>query len=304
MSETPNIQWFPGHMAKTRRLMKESMPLVDLVVELLDARIPRASANPELRSLIGQKPRMVLLNKADSANEAVTKEWCDFYRSRGIHVLAADCRSGKGLNSFEATARAALTDLLERRAQKGMQGAPVRMMIVGIPNVGKSSLINRLAKTKRAKVEDRPGVTRGRQWVTLSAGMDLLDMPGVLWPKFSDQRTAEHLAFVGSVKDDVLDREGLAARLCEVLAASYPHMLCARYKLDESLLAQGDGFFLLEEIGRRRGMLMPGSVVDLQRAAIMVLDEFRGGAVGRISLEKPAGKAAGTPFEKPREGKA
>lgn len=286
MQNAPSIQWFPGHMAKTRRMIKDNLRLCDIVVELLDARIPRASANPEMDALLGKKPRIVLLNKADSADPAVTDAWRESFRRRGIRALPADCRSGKGLNAFEGAVRETLSDLLERRQLKGMQGSPIRMMIVGIPNVGKSSLINRLARSKRTKVEDRPGVTRGKQWVTLQNGMELLDMPGVLWPKFEDQEVAEHLAFVGSVKDDVLDIEGLAMRLCEVLASLYPQKLAERYKLDPQEL-EYDGYDLLEAIGRRRGMLRPGGVVHTERAAIMLLDEFRGGILGPMSLECP-----------------
>ena len=221
MAETLSVQWFPGHMAKTRRMMAANLKLVDLVVELTDARIPMSSRNPEVDRIVGKKPRIVLLNKSDSADDAVTQKWLNWYRSRGIVALATDCRSGKGLKAFTAAAKEVLADKLAQWEQKGMGGRPIRMMIVGIPNVGKSSLINRLAGSKRAKVEDRPGVTRGKQWVTLDSGMELLDMPGVLWPKFEDKEAGERLAFVGSVKDDILDVEYLAMRLLEVLREPY-----------------------------------------------------------------------------------
>ncbi len=286
-SQIPSIQWFPGHMAKTRRLMKDSLRLVDVVVELIDARIPRASRNPELHAIIGNKPHLVLLNKADSADERVTAEWCAYFKNKGIVAIPTDCRSGKGLSQFTGAVEETLRELTERRRKKGMQGSPIRMMIVGIPNVGKSSLINRLCGTRRAKVEDRPGVTRGKQWVSLQNGMELLDMPGVLWPKFEDQAVAEHLAFVGSIKDDVLDIELLAVRLLELLARDYPQQLCERYKLEPGSLEGADGYTLLEAVGRKRGMLMPGGVVNTERAAIMLLDEFRGGVMGKVSLERP-----------------
>lgn len=284
MSEAPSIQWFPGHMAKTRRMIGDSLRLVDLVVELLDARIPRASTNPEWGRILGKKPRLVLLGKADAADAAVTALWCKAFAAKGVEALWADCRSGRGLDKFTPAVERALHDVIARRREKGMTGAGIRLMVVGIPNVGKSSLINRLAGGKRAKVEDRPGVTRGRQWVTLENGMELLDMPGVLWPKFQDSTVAEHLAFVGSVKDDVLDTEALAGRLLEELARNYPGRLCERYKLEN---ADGEGYELLERIGRGRGMLLPGGVVNTERAAAAVLDEFRAGTMGRISLERP-----------------
>lgn len=287
MGANPTIQWFPGHMAKTRRLMKESLRLVDLVVEVLDARIPYASANPELHTIIGDKPRLVLLNKADSACDAVTDRWCAYFQKKGIRAIAADCKNGRGLSQFNAVVNEALRELLERRKKKGMVGASVRLMIVGIPNVGKSSLINRLAGGRRAKVEDRPGVTRGRQWVTLQSGMELLDMPGVLWPKFQDQTVAENLAFTGSVKDDVLDTEELAMRLCEVLYEREPEALCGRYKLDKSEIEGSDGYDMLGAIAKKRGMLLPGGNVNRERAAAILLDEFRAGMIGKISLEAP-----------------
>lgn len=285
--EQVDIQWFPGHMAKTRRLMKENLPLVDVVVEITDSRVPFSSRNPEMKSLVGGKPRVVVLNKCDMADEAITQEWIEYYKSNGIRALATDCRSGRGLNKLAPLVREVLKAELEKRAKKGMEGKPIRMMIVGIPNVGKSSFINRIAGGKRAKVEDRPGVTRGKQWVTLDKGIDMLDMPGVLWPKFEDKTVGEHLAFTGAVKDDILDIETLAARLADVLNHEAHKQLCERYKLTDEETFEIEPFALLELIGAKRGMKISGGEIDTERAAAMLLDEFRGGKIGRITLERP-----------------
>jgi ribosome biogenesis GTPase A len=282
-----NIQWFPGHMAKTRRLMRESMGLVDLVVEILDARIPYSSKNPEIRKLVGQKPRLILLNKADLADRETTRRWCDYYRKAGVSALAVDCKSGRGLNGFAPEIRQVLSEQIARFEARGMRGRPLRLMVVGIPNVGKSSLINRLAGGRRAKVEDRPGVTRGRQWVALSDGLELMDMPGVLWPKFDDPIVAENLAFTGAIKDAILDTEALADRLAGRIAHVAPALLANRYKLTEAQLSDRRPMALLTSIGQNRGMLLPGGVIDTERAAIMLLDEYRGGKIGALSLEQP-----------------
>ena len=287
LMEQVDIQWFPGHMAKTRRLMKENLPLVDVVVEITDSRVPFSSRNPEMKSLVGGKPRVVVLNKCDMADEAITQEWIEYYKSNGIRALATDCRSGRGLNKLAPLVREVLKAELEKRAKKGMEGKPIRMMIVGIPNVGKSSFINRIAGGKRAKVEDRPGVTRGKQWVTLDKGIDMLDMPGVLWPKFEDKTVGEHLAFPGAVKDDILDIETLAARLADVLNHEAHKLLCERYKLTDEETFEIEPFALLELIGAKRGMKISGGEIDTERAAAMLLDEFRGGKIGRITLERP-----------------
>ena len=287
MTEAPSIQWFPGHMAKTRRLMRESLRLVDIVVEVIDARIPISSRNPELPGLVGQKPRIVLLNKCDAADDAVTRDWCSYYKEQGVVAIPTDCRSGKGIKQFVPAVKEILRPQLERRAQKGMQGAPIRMMIVGIPNVGKSSFINRMAGSRRTKVEDRPGVTRGRQWVNLENGIDLLDMPGVLWPKFEDKRVAEYLAFTGAVKDNVVDIELLSMRLLELLNGRYHRLLCDRYKLTDEETAEIEAYDLLKLVARKRGMLQPGGEANTERAAIAVLDEFRSGKIGKITLETP-----------------
>ena len=285
MAEIVPVQWFPGHMAKTRRMMQANLKLVDLVVELTDALIPQSSRNPELDRLLGKKPRLLLLNKSDSADEEETRRWLQWYKDRGVAAIAADCRTGKGLGQFLPAVRSILEERIAQWEARGEMGRPIRMMIVGIPNVGKSSLIKRLAGGIRAKVEDRPGVTRGKQWVSLAGGVELLDMPGVLWPKFQEPEAGERLAFVGSVKDDVIDIEHLAVRLLEVLAPREGEKLAARYRLTAEEVAESEPFDLLELIGRRRGMLLSGGLVNTERAAIMVVDEFRGGLWGRITLE-------------------
>ena len=287
MIDAQSIQWFPGHMAKTRRLMAANLRMVDIVVEITDARIPHSSRNPEIDKLVGSKPRMILLNKCDVADPNLTARWCEYYKSKGILAIPTDCKSGKGLADVSAGARTVLADVMARRQQKGMSQNILRMMIVGIPNVGKSSLINKLAKSKRAKVEDRPGVTRGKQWVSLGNGTELLDMPGVLWPKFDDKLVGERLAFTGAIKDDILDIEHLAMRFLQDMAEHYPKLLAARYQLNLEELQNQDGFALLELVGRKRGMLLSGGVVNTERAAITVLDEFRSGKLGRITLERP-----------------
>ncbi len=285
--EAVDIQWFPGHMAKTRRLMKANLPLVDVVVEITDARVPASSRNPEMKNLVGGKPRVVVLNKCDMADEALTAEWIEYYHANGVKAIAMDCRSGKGLNKLVPTVKEVMKKELEKRAAKGMEGKPIRIMVVGIPNVGKSSFINRVAGGKRTKVEDRPGVTRGKQWVTLEKGIDLLDMPGVLWPKFDDKTVGEHLAFTGAIKDDILDTELLAMRLADLLNREWHSLLCERYKLTDEETADIEPYDLLSLIGAKRGMKVSGGDVNTERAAAMLLDEFRGGKIGRITLEMP-----------------
>ncbi|MCH5193084.1 MAG: ribosome biogenesis GTPase YlqF [Oscillospiraceae bacterium] len=285
MTEIPSIQWFPGHMAKTKRMIKASLPLVDAVAEIVDARIPESSRNPDLQLLIEGKPRIIVLNKCDMADEKATAMWLSLYKEQGIAAVAADCRSGKGLNKFAPTVRQVLAELIQKYEAKGMKGRALHLMVVGIPNVGKSSFINRLAGQKKAKVEDRPGVTRTKQWVKLADDIELLDMPGVLWPKFEDMAVGERLAFTGAVKDDVVDVEALACRLLDVLNDMYSEELTARYKIE---IADGDdGYELLQKIGRARGMLVSGGEINTERAAITVLDEYRSGKLGRITLELP-----------------
>ena len=285
MAEMQNIQWFPGHMAKTRRLIADSLKLVDAAAEIVDARIPYASRNPELARLLGAKPRLMLLNKCDMADAAANREWVAAFAREGVRALPVDCKSGAGLSAFLPAVKELLHERLETLRQKGMAGRPLRVMIVGIPNVGKSSFINRMARGNRAKVEDRPGVTRGNQWFSLPGGVDLLDTPGVLWPKFDDQSVGEKLAFTGAIRDQILDVETLAVRLLEVLTPLYNDLLAARYRVAPA--DAPDAYALLCEIGRKRGMLARGGEVDTERAAATLLDEFRSAKLGRITLERP-----------------
>ena len=283
MEQTQNIQWFPGHMTKTKRKIAEILPLIDAVAEVIDARIPVSSRNPDLDEMIGAKPRIILLNKCDMADPAVTDEWIKYYKQNGITAIAVDCKSGKGLNLFKTTVKETLADRLAYYREKGMVGKPLRVMVVGIPNVGKSSFINRIAGANKAKVENRPGVTRGNQWFTIDKELELLDTPGVLWPKFEDVTVGEHLAFTGAVKDRVLDTELLAVRLLEILAVEYREMLINRYgQLDFDC----EAYELLEQIGKKRGMVIRGGETDTERASNMLLEEFRNLKIGKISLER------------------
>ncbi len=279
------VQWFPGHMAKTRRLIKESLPFVDLVTEIVDARIPLSSSNPELAELIGSKPRIVLLNKCDVADEKTTAKWVEYYKKNGMFALPVDCRSGKGLNAYLPLVREVLKDKIQRNADKGMVGKPLRVMVVGIPNTGKSSFINKMAGRNRAKVADKPGVTRSNSWFAVGNGVELLDTPGVLWPKFEDKSVGDKLAFIGSVKDEILDSETLAIRLINVLRNGYSERLTERFKITG--FDDKEDYEILEMIGRKRGMLISGGEIDYERASVMLLDEYRGGKLGRLSLEFP-----------------
>lgn len=287
MSEMQNIQWFPGHMTKTKRQIQASLKLVDAVAEILDARIPLSSKNPDLQKLIQNKPKVVLLNKCDMANQNATSRWIDYYASQGITAIAVDCKSGKGLNKFAPAVNNVLSERRERLKAKGMVNPMLRIMIVGIPNVGKSSFINRVAKQNRAKVEDRPGVTRGNQWYSIAKNIEMLDTPGVLWPKFDDKIVGERLAFTGAVKDQILDTELLAVRLLDFLRSLKPADFIARFKLEDIDLDAIDSYELLNVIGKKRGMLISGGEINTERAAIMLLDEFRSGKLGRITLEMP-----------------
>lgn len=287
MSEMQNIQWFPGHMTKTKRQIQASLKLVDAVAEILDARIPLSSKNPDLQKLIQNKPKVVLLNKCDMANQTATSRWIDYYASQGITAIAVDCKSGKGLNKFAPAVNNVLSERRERLKAKGMVNPMLRIMIVGIPNVGKSSFINRVGKQNRAKVEDRPGVTRGNQWYSIAKNIEMLDTPGVLWPKFDDKIVGERLAFTGAVKDQILDTELLAVRLLDFLRSLKPADFIARFKLEDIDLDAIDSYELLNVIGKKRGMLISGGEIDTERAAIMLLDEFRSGKLGRITLEMP-----------------
>lgn len=280
-----NIQWFPGHMTRTIRKIKESMPLVDAVVEIIDARIPISSRNPNLDELTAGKPRIVLLNKSDIADDKATSEWVRHLRNQGNYALAIDCKSGHGMSGFLPLVQEALADKITKWKEKGMTNRSIRMEIVGIPNSGKSSFINRMARGGKAKVEDRPGVTRENHWFVMSDGSQMLDTPGVLWPKFEDQSIAQHLAYTGAIRDEVLNTEELAWGLLGILRKEYAGLLSARYKLAGEL--PEDEWELLKWIGKKRGMLISGGEVDTERASIMLLDEFRGGKIGRITLERP-----------------
>lgn len=279
------VQWFPGHMAKTRRLIKESLSLVDGVVELADARVPQSSRNPELADMIKNKPHILLLNKCDVADEKATQMWLDYYNNSGIFAIAVDCRSGKGLNKFIPVCRKALADVIEKNNERGMNGKTLRLMIVGIPNTGKSSFINRMYGKNKAVVADKAGVTRHNQWFPVGNGFELLDTPGVLWPKFEDREVGDKLAFTGAVKDEVTDKEALACRLLEVLCKTRPEAISERYKITD--YENLEGWQILEMIGKKRGFLIKGGEIDYERAAVIVTDEFRGGKLGRITLELP-----------------
>ena len=280
------VQWFPGHMAKTRRKIKENLPLVDAVVELVDARIPVSSRNPELDELTSSKPRIILLNKCDVADANATAEWIKHFEALGCFAMAVDCKTGKGLNKFDDLAREALKDKIQSNIDKGMPGRALRFMVVGIPNTGKSTFINKMSGRNRLKTADRPGVTRASQWVACGNGIELLDTPGVLWPKFDDPAVGDKLAFIGSVKDEILDSETIAVRLLDVLKTDYADRLIERYKISQEDCAL-ESYELLERIGVARGMKIRGGEVDTERAAVTLLDEYRGGKLGRLTFERP-----------------
>lgn len=282
-----NIQWFPGHMAKTRRMIQENIKNVDMVIEILDARIPVSSRNPEIKKLIGDKPSLIILNKASLADPVQNKSWCEHYSTDNSVCITVDCLTGEGLSEILPAIKSILRSKLERYEEKGMSGRRLYAMVLGIPNVGKSTLINKLSGGKKAKAEDRPGVTRDKQWVSTGIGVDLLDMPGILWPKFEDQTVGEHLAFTGAVKDDILDLELLAMKLCHKLRADYPKLLCERYKLgDIATYDDLDDYDFFCTIGKKRGFLISGGEVDTERTANMLLDEFRSRKIGRITLDR------------------
>ena len=280
-----NIQWYPGHMTKTRRMIAEQIKNVDAVCEILDARIPVSSRNPDVDELTAGKPRMVVLNRVDQADPEGTKRWAEHFRAKGYAVLESDAKSGVGTAKFAGAVRELLADKLRAYAEKGMTGRVVRVMILGIPNVGKSTFINKVAKKKSAKAGDRPGVTRGKQWITVDQGLELLDTPGILWPKFEDETIGLHLAFTGAVRDAIMDVETLACHLILLLAQRKPEALTARFKIvpEEGM----SGWDLLEAGARKRGFLISGGEVDLERMANILLDEFRAGKMGRITLELP-----------------
>ena len=288
-----NIQWYPGHMTKTRRMIAEQIKNVDAVCEILDARIPVSSRNPDVDELTAGKPRLVVLNRVDQADPEATKQWAAYFRAKGYAVLESDAKGGQGTAKFAGAVRELLADKLKAYAEKGMAGRVVRVMILGIPNVGKSTFINKVAGRKTAKTEDRPGVTRSKQWVPIDKGLELLDTPGILWPKFEDQSVGLNLAYTGAVKDDILDTETLGCHLMAYLGERYPDALKTGYKLaalperEEEENDVAYGYRLLEAAGRKRGFLISGGDVDTERMAKILLDEFRGGKLGRFTLELP-----------------
>lgn len=286
MSETMNIQWYPGHMTKTRRRMEEDLKMVDAVCEIIDARIPISSRNPDIPDICGSKPRMVILNRIDMADPAMTKKWADHFKAQGLAVIQTDCKTRKGISDFAPALRKLLSEKLRRYAEKGQVGRPLKCMIVGIPNVGKSTFINQVAGRKGAKAENRPGVTRGAQWVTVDQGLLLLDTPGILWPKFDDPEVGMRLAYTGAVKDDILDVETLSCHLAELLWKHYPQAMTERYKLD-GLDPNAAGYEVLEAAGRKRGFLLARGEINTERMAKVLLEEYRNNKLGRFTLETP-----------------
>ena len=286
MANEMNINWYPGHMKKATRMMEENLRLVDAVVELRDARIPESSRNPDVARLIGNKPRLIVLNRADQADGEITPLWREKLTSDGTIALEMDCRSGRGVSAFPKAARTLLQDLIRRSEEKGKVGRALRFMVLGIPNVGKSSFINRLAGRKAAETSDRPGVTRGKQWISLSnGGILLLDTPGILWPKLDSDEVGLHLAWTGAIRDDILDVELVASKLLERLRELYPQAIETRYKFTPD--PQAPGYELLEMTGRKRGFLVSGGEINTERMARVLLDEFREGKLGRMTLERP-----------------
>jgi ribosome biogenesis GTPase A len=284
MQESMNIQWYPGHMTKTRRQMEADLKLVDVVCEIVDARIPISSRNPDIDSICGTKPRIVILNRMDLADPAATKRWVSYFREKGIAAIPTDCKTKRGINDFLPVVRSVLREKIERDAARGMK-RPLRAMIVGIPNVGKSTLINQISGRKGAKAENRPGVTRGKQWVTVDGGLLLLDTPGILWPKFEDPNVGMALAFTGAVKEDVIDVEELACRLMELLHKRYPAAVQERYGIDPELDAPG--YELLELAGKKRGFLLARGEIHTERMAKVLVDEYRSGKLGKFTFEMP-----------------
>lgn len=280
-----NVQWYPGHMAKTRRMIGENLNLVDAVAEIVDARIPISSRNPDIDGLVGAKPRLIILNRADQADPAGNQAWSAYFKAKGFAVLETDANSGKGVGQFAPAVRALLKEQIAAWTAKGQVGRQVRAMVVGVPNVGKSTFINKVARRKSAAAQNRPGVTRGKQWVNVDKGLELLDTPGILWPKFEDQSIGLHLAYTGAVKDEVMDLEELASGLMALLAQRYPGAVQARYKIEIPEGAQG--WELLEAAGRRRGFLISGGEVDLERMSRVLLEEYRSCKLGRFTLERP-----------------
>ncbi|HEY5584132.1 MAG TPA: ribosome biogenesis GTPase YlqF [Ruminiclostridium sp.] len=282
-----HIQWFPGHMAKTRRLIAENLKLVDVIIELLDARIPFSSRNPEIKSLINNKPRLVAFNKSDLADEQISRQWVRWYADQGINCILLNSISGKGLNEIKDRARDLMAEKIERDRAKGKLFTPVRTMVVGIPNVGKSSFINKIVGRASAATGDRPGVTRGKQWIRINSEIELLDTPGILWPKFEDQEVGMNLAFTGAIKDDIMDTGEIAMELLHRLTKLYPKELCARFKLESDSIINIGPLELLETVALKRGCIVSKGQIDYSRISAIVLDEFRGGKIGKITLERP-----------------
>jgi len=274
-----NLNWYPGHMKKTREMIQENLKVVDAVIEVIDARIPIASRNPIIDEIIKEKTRIVILNKTDLADEEQTKKWAEKIRRDGHYACGINCNTGAGVNNLLRY----LDQIQAKRDEEKTRKRPLRLMIVGVPNVGKSSLINRLTGKKSAKTGDRPGVTRGKQWLTLTNGMQLLDTPGILWPKFEDPNVGKDLAFCGSIKDEIMDIETLCLEFIKVMLVDYKDLLMARYKVTEM---SDDGLEAMEQIALKRGFIFPGKRIDYERTAKTVLDEFRGGKIGNITLEK------------------
>ena len=283
--EKMNIQWFPGHMTKAQRMIEENLKLVDAVCEILDARIPRSSRNPDIDRLAGDKPRLVILNRCDLADPAVTARWRKYFESQGLAILETDARSGKGVNGFAPAVRRLLADKIKEYEAKGQVGRPLRVMILGIPNVGKSTFINKVAGRKAAIAGDKPGVTRGKQWINIDAGLDLLDTPGILWPRFDSQEVGEMLAITNAIKADVLDKETLAANFMLRLRQMYPQAIVDRYKFQPD--PEMNGFELLEQAAKKRGFLVSRGEYDIERMANTLLGEYHDGKLGRLSLEAP-----------------
>ena len=283
--EKMNIQWFPGHMTKAQRMIEENIKLVDAVCEILDARIPGASRNPDIDRLSGDKPRLVILNRVDLADPKVTAKWRQYFEGQGLAVLETDAKSGKGVNSFVPAVRKLLEDKIKSNEEKGLVGRPLRVMILGIPNVGKSTFINKVAKRKAAIAGDKPGVTRGKQWINIDRSLDLLDTPGILWPKFDSQEVGELLAITNAIKSDVLDKETLGANFMLRLRAMYPEALTQRYKFEPD--PEANGFELLEQAAKKRGFLVSKGEYDIERMANTLLGEYHEGKLGKLSLEEP-----------------
>ena len=281
-----NIQWYPGHMTKAKRMMQENMKLIDLIIEIVDARLPVSSRNPEIDDIVGNKPRLMLLNKADIADSSLNREWEKYFAKKGITAYAVSSTSGKNFNFVFDKCKELLSDKIEREKQKGIVNRAIKIMICGVPNVGKSSFINKLSGRKSAITGDRPGVTKGKQWIRLKNGFELLDTPGILWPKFDDEQVGLKLAYTGAIKDEIIDTEELACNLLEYLRDNYPEALEKRYKMED--FSQMKGYELLMYLGKKRGFVISGGEINTERAAGILLDEFRGAVLGNITLEKPS----------------